>query len=581
MRGTTSQGLIVIALVWLAAAANAAEPAVRLNGNVIDAPRHQITLAPTGLPAQIVIHADDAELPLALRGKLGQLKPEDLAPLGRGPQLRAPMRIDVKADGKVSVAEAAAPLKPVIEQGKVKCAARLTAGPVTIDAQFEYTADAQMFATLSYSGGKVEGLELVIEPAGTVDTAIDLSLLPKDRPKALAPAAFALAPDEGLAWRPAGTDVVTGLYVGSGDRGFTFASMPAGWVADGKNPTQTLERDKAWLVTWRAKFVNGPADLSGKKRSLLFSIFTHPARTRPADARRNAWLDWPKTGAARADKAVFGEQDAFSLLAGPAGGEALSAKQDLAETYPMALFRYLAGTQTGLVARLQSNSRDLVRPGMNRAPDRVVLGRALLNDIGVDCARLAHKTDAARVVKALYDFGYFAADGKTEFLPWWRNGAVIRYGEPFSRGDAFAVTERNPMARVYVSVYRRPVDRRRGTTKALVVILNESDQPVREQLYVLAPAAVWGGPNRLTGREVLDKDINFRAIPADSDWRKGKLASWSSERITTPQGGRGVLEDAEDHGVVQEPTAKGGTEVYGIIFIPAHDFRILYGTGQP
>ncbi|NQT92397.1 MAG: hypothetical protein HQ559_06525, partial [Lentisphaerae bacterium] len=93
---------VILGLTCLTARAD-----VKLTGNIVETPKHVITLDKTGLPAQLVIKADMAELPLSLRS----VKPtdKDLQAIGRGPQLSSPVRLQAVIGGQTIVAQPAEP----------------------------------------------------------------------------------------------------------------------------------------------------------------------------------------------------------------------------------------------------------------------------------------------------------------------------------------------------------------------------------------------------------------------------------------------------------------------------------------
>ncbi|MBF0244374.1 MAG: hypothetical protein HQL31_03780 [Planctomycetes bacterium] len=270
-------------------------------------------------------------------------------------------------------------------------------------------------------------------------------------------------------------------------------------------------------------------------------------------------------------------------MEGGAGGDALSRDLNLADTYPMALFRYLAGTHTGLVTRLSSNSAKLCSPGMSRGADRMVLGRALMHDIGVDASALGHKADALQLVKALHEFGYFEKDGKTEFLPYWRIDEIVRLGPAFNSSDAFSLKAENPLSRVYISAYIRPSPGSKTLLQAVLVVVNESDSPVREQLNILNPARLFGGPNRNSAVDSL-KVMPMTGVPEDSDWKREQLIYLARGNDSLHTGEKNppayALRDLEDGGWVVQSVNKGGFENYGLLYIPARSYRILYGSGE-
>ena len=267
------------------------------------------------------------------------------------------------------------------------------------------------------------------------------------------------------------------------------------------------------------------------------------------------------------------------LLQGPAGGDARSAADTLAATYSLALFRYLSGTHTGLPARLLTNTPKLTTAGRNPALDRMALGRALLHDVGFDPAGAAHLAMLGRLVSGLAQFGLFEPDGKTEFIPYWRSDRVLRYGEPFSKDDAFEVTATDPMERVHVCAWLRPA-RDGKSRKALILVVNEGDQPVREQLYLLDANRLFGGANRVTKVNMVDR-WDMSASPGDSDWSHKKLRGEPTG--TTELGVRArnanvpFLIDAEDAGGVAQSVAVKGQEVYHRLYVPARGFRLLVG----
>lgn len=605
-----------MAVIAAAAWAGTAEPAPRptawdalpeakLDGDTIATARHVITLAPTGLPAQIAIQADPRELPPAARNRRAEpLAEADLLAIGRGPQLRAPLRIEVSAEGRQAEAKPVAPAKPEMRDGAVRCEARLAAGPVAIALSLRYERDGALFGAITCGAekAKVESLTLVADLGGPVDQIIIGQPVAASL-RAYEPRHYVLSGEEGLVWGnapgeaekggPTEPGPVTHLFVGSGDRGFTWLAQSGGWLVDEKLSAATLTRDQEGRATLRLHLINHAVTVQGEQ-TLAFALLTHPATFRPAEVRRRAWLAWPVEGEGqpmpltlearrgaersvlpllRADAAtVFESLARHSLLSGVAGGDALSLKRNHAETWPMGLFRYLAGTHTGLVSRLRSNASALSRPGMSPATDRVLLARALLHDIGLDASRLAHLAGAARVLAALERFGLFEGDGDTEFIPYWRSETVARFGERFGSEGAFELAEKNPLARAYVSLYLRPAGRGRAR-KALIVIANDGPTDVRDQLYVLDPHRVFGGANRLERKAVISQ-YDFSAMGDTTDWGKPGLLGRSSHRT------KYVLQDLEDGGIVGQPVAKRGLEAYGpFIHVPAHSFRLLYGTG--
>jgi len=478
--------------------------------------------------------------------------------------------------------------------------------------QATYAGDGALTVSLTYAGGKIDALALVMDLNGPVDTVVADGA-------PFASTDVALPDGEGLLWGNAAPPVPAAdrppapvnrgrpgvprhLFWGNGDRGFTWlCDRPAGWTVTPVAPTIVLSRDEAGMVTWRAMVANHPAELKGEK-TVVFTLLTHPAVAPKADQRAVEWLAWPNDGKAaktppltaagrtgapglvRADRATAYEALANAgLLEGPAGGDARSAAETLADTWPLPLFRYLAGAHTGLPVRLKSNARWLSRPGMSPAGDRMAIGRALLHDIGCDPEGVAHLAMTARVMKGLADFGFFAADGKTEYLPYWRSGDVLRYGQPFSEDDAFAETTVDPLARVHVAAWLRPAPAGKKGRRTLVLVVNEGDQPVREQLYILDPVRLFGGPNGFRKTDMIDL-WDGAGIPPDSDWSLPRLrreGTPSTELGVARRGNVPFLLDMEDGGGVAQSVAAKDMEVYHRLYVPARGFRLLYGAAEP
>ena len=106
--------------------------------------------------------------------------------------------------------------------------------------------------------------------------------------------------------------------------------------------------------------------------------------------------------------------------------------------------------------------------------------------------------------------------------------------------------------------------------------MNERDNPVRERLFMLDPARLFGTRNGLTA-PAITKMTDFSAIPEDSDWRQSKIAGRMGGRKRKAY----ALMDLEDHGVVLFSESKGmDANIYGPLFIRPHNFRILYGVSE-
>ncbi|MDA0840361.1 MAG: hypothetical protein O3B01_27535 [Planctomycetota bacterium] len=714
------------------------EPIKKLE-NGFETLKHRFTLAPSGLPAQVMIKPDVRELPLEKRAGSSPLTETELMELGRGAQLRLPMRLEASINGQRLAVEAVEPAKLVREwKSEFEYASKVKAGPVLADLNVRYDCDGSMHVNMNYEAENqavVEGLELVTDVAGMVDMVVSAvqggGMQGSDRWE------LELPKDEGVVWDSTMVDrmelfysrFVPYFWFGSADRGFSwYSDSDQGWILDDNGSTMSLERNKNGEVTWRVKFINHKAAVKGR-RSISFTVLTHPAKPKPKDFRKLAWhyqgtvglgyqvepivltedylkerwhfasgapkeLPWEKAATWRKedppwvrygqwrnvgvcdeldqvweDKATwyfeqhirigrrtgwwmdeywpvgFGRSENLAMgnaylrdpdsvkkdelpwqsafltttmrrhykrlsrvfetnnvpqrqcvwsnneatflesfvwdthLVEGCGATNRSFDVDILTQFPISLYKYWAHQFTGLVTRFQTDAVH-AWAGDDKRLDRQYMGIALTHDIGHEPngphGAIQHPEQAVRLLKALKDFGYFE-DENTEVIPYWRNGKIIRYGQPPEPGDAFALSTKNPLGQVYVTVYRRPLENQRGY-KALIVILNGSEQTMRDQLYLAQPERIFGGPNRLTTGEIL-KDYDLSFLPENSDWGRkglqGAVDRLSDEFTFNPA----ALRDLEDNGFVRQMKSDGKIEVYGRIHIPRHDYRVFYGYG--
>ena len=572
--------------------------APRLDGRNVMVGRHTVTLAETGLPDQVVIAPARHELPLELRIDGGEPTRDQLRFIGRGPRLRSPMAIQAVTGEQAIAAAVIEKANPALKGGAVVARSKLKAGPYGIELTCTYRPRGVVDVHVAASGGGPrDRLQLLIQPAEPTDLAF-AGLVADFKPAAADPNRLAarLGRAEGVVWDSAEQTAdgkVNQLYVGSASAGFSWlCPKPPAPPADAS--AVQISRNPVGEVTWATALV------TGEKGELHFQLLVQPARAKPADARRKAWLRWPAglkpladtgaetdvlAGGAEASAAAevvkltptpylaaapFGH---FARMAGPAAAEMLSAEKDHVALYPISLFRALTAGPTGLVARVEPNVRQ-VRPGDLPGYDRQIIGRALLHDVGVDIRGLAQPGELLRVLAALEAFGYFADDGMTEYVPYWNHTGLMRYGEAFDPSSAFNLETGDPAADTYVSAYRRPYERdgQKGT-QTLFVIVNEQSEGTRLRLYVQAHKRIFGaGPRRPRGLEVI-QEKDYGQVPDDSDWRK--------DRGWVPYRNRG-LKDLEDGGFVRASENKGQTaEIYGPIHIPPKDFRLVWGYSLP
>ncbi|MFO7872010.1 MAG: hypothetical protein R6V03_11350, partial [Kiritimatiellia bacterium] len=263
--------------------------------------KHRFTLAESGLPAQIYIKPDERDLPLENRGESAPpLSDAELTAMGRGPQLRRPIRLEVQAGGRkhearpVSKAECTKQWKSEIEY-----TSRLKAGPLNIDLKTRYDCDGAMYVTLRYGGKrpvKVESFEMITDLAGPVDlkatSVYGGGMAGADTWECSLPR------KSGVVWDSADmeypdlyyTHFMPWLWFGSGDRAFTwFSDSDRGWVIDRDGTTMRLERDDKGRMRWYVTFVNHPAEVRGERR-IDFTLLTHPSKPKPEDAREKSWF---------------------------------------------------------------------------------------------------------------------------------------------------------------------------------------------------------------------------------------------------------------------------------------------------
>jgi len=268
-----------------------------------------------------------------------------------------------------------------------------------------------------------------------------------------------------------------------------------------------------------------------------------------------------------------------TLLVEAASSDHASFELDNVVVYPNSQFRFNSHYFTGLVSRVvprNGESRsEYSRPGDDKRLERQYFGRALLNDIGVICTGphgiFVQNDQTVPMLSVLAEFGFFSDDGQTEYVPYWRNQKIVRYGEALSDQEALKQRldpHRDSAAKVYVSAYRRPFERdgKRGY-QVLLVIMNENDNPVSMPLHIADPGRLFGGRNLLPMKEA----VAGLSLPAGASGDlAAALGKWRTDEV--------VLKDVEDGGFVKRASydaRRGGT--YGNVFVRPHDYRVLYG----
>ncbi|MDP6629393.1 MAG: hypothetical protein QGH42_11865 [Kiritimatiellia bacterium] len=273
--------------------------------------KHSLTIDDSGLPAQIDIRPDRRELPLELRGANAKVDDATLSEVGRGPQFRAPLRLEAVVDGKRVQAQVVDRAKAVrVWKSEIEYASRLRVGPVDAELVTRYDCDGSLHASLRYGGEtavRIERLELVADIAGKVDLMLSETF--NGPGETGADRGDCVLPNRpGVLWDSTMTKMslfysrfIPWFWFGSADRGWSYYSpSDEGWILDRDGSAMQIERDQAGDVTWRVVFVNHPAEIKGS-REIKFSILTHPAKPKPVNFRQIAWhhfvgQDWAASG---------------------------------------------------------------------------------------------------------------------------------------------------------------------------------------------------------------------------------------------------------------------------------------------
>jgi len=272
---------------------------IKANAAGLETIKHRIAVSPLGLPAQIAIKPDLRDLPLEKRAPGAAVSDADLQDIGRGPQLRGPVELAAVVDG---VRVRAVVIKPatLTRTGKseVEYDSVLKVGPLDVTLHSRYDCDGSLHCRMEYGSDQprtIDRFELLMP----VDGLVDLAFSETGRGGMTAADTWecTLPEGKGIVWdcqKNVARDLAYGRFIpwfwfGSADRAWTwFCDSSEGWVMDAAGDTIQMERDQAGKASFRALFVNHKAEIKGK-RTIEFTLLTHPAKNKPKDFRTAAW----------------------------------------------------------------------------------------------------------------------------------------------------------------------------------------------------------------------------------------------------------------------------------------------------
>ena len=271
--------------------------------------KHVFTVDPSGLPGQISIKPDGKrEFPLEMRDGKKPVDDATMRWIGRGPQLRAPLRFEAVIGGKRVPATVTAPAKVVRQwKSEIEYASELAAGPVKFAVRTEYDCNGAMFCTFTYSAAEpvtVDALEMLMDVAGLVDIKLtsagtatgNLGMSGADVSNCWVPEG------KGVVWdsaqdKSARPDLFYSCFIpyfwfGSADRGWTFfCDSDRNWSLPMYGSAMAIERNDKGEASWRLKFFSKPATVKDAK-DITFTILTHPQKSKPENAPWHAWNSW-------------------------------------------------------------------------------------------------------------------------------------------------------------------------------------------------------------------------------------------------------------------------------------------------
>jgi hypothetical protein len=234
-----------------------------------------------------------------------------------------------------------------------------------------------------------------------------------------------------------------------------------------------------------------------------------------------------------------------TMMVEDCGAMQVSREIDLLTAYPMSLYTFLGKNYTGLITHMFADLQP-VHDGDDPRFDRQRFGLGLTNGFGVlpDGAhgQIQHIEYGVDLLQKLDHFGFFE-DKSHEFIPYWRISDYAEY-----KGDV----------EVYVSAWRTPLPDNKGY-RTIFVILNYEDADVSEEFVIKDLDRFLGGRNTLTEAELLQQADAPEAL--QGLWDENDSAA------------KPVLKDFETGEIVR---SVDDGKTYGPVFLPFHDYRILY-----
>ena len=262
--------------------------------------KHRYTIAPSGLPAQLYIKPETRDLTLEMRQGKVEVTDQYLISVGRGPQLRNPMRLIGVVNGQQVEAQVVEPAKVTRQwKSEIVYESKLKLGPVQINLKAQYDCDGSMHMSLNYGSDNqavIEKLELVTDATGPYDM-----IAPALQGGGMAGVDVwecSLPEGNGVVWDtgevPASellySKFVNFVYFGTGDRGWSWlADNDRGWHLNKNGSSMRLQRNDDGQMSWYVTFVNHESNVQGD-HTANFIIQPHPMKPKPENYRDWAWF---------------------------------------------------------------------------------------------------------------------------------------------------------------------------------------------------------------------------------------------------------------------------------------------------